>query len=305
MLIIDDVSVSFVQYLRGLKQTKVAPLSHLKLSVDKGEILALVGSSGSGKSLLAHAILGILPRNAAMTGTMLFKGEELTHRRQKELRGRDIALIPQSVTFLDPLMRVGEQVRTSSQNGNGKSVQKKLFERFGLKRKDSRLFPFQLSGGMARRVLVSSALASGASLIIADEPTPGLHPSVVRDTLNFLRELADQGCGVLLITHDIGTAIDVADRIAVLYAGSVVEISPSLDFTNGGGGLRHPYTKALWQALPENGFTPVDGSQPLSGHLPDGCVFGPRCSIRSSQCNSSTPLMRDIREGKVRCHHAS
>lgn len=305
MLVIDDVSVSFVQYLRGLKQTTVTPLAHLNLKVDKGEIMALVGSSGSGKSLLAHAILGILPGNASMTGSMVFHGVKLTPRRQRVLRGREIALIPQSVTFLDPLMRVGDQVRTSAMNGNGASVQRTLFQRLGLKQDDARLYPFQLSGGMARRILVSSALASGASLIIADEPTPGLHPSVVRETLTFLRERADQGCGVLLITHDIGTAIEVADRIAVLYAGSVVEISPSLDFKNGGGGLRHPYTQALWQALPENGFRSVDGCQPLSGHLPEGCVFGPRCSKRSSRCSSSTPPMRDIRDGKVRCHHAS
>ena len=305
MLDIDNLTVSFVQYQRGLRQRTMTALSHLSLSIEKGEIMALAGSSGSGKSLLAHAILGILPENASMAGKIFFKGEELTPKLQRRLRGRDIALIPQSVTSLNPLMRVGKQVRASSHNGNGKTMQKSLFKRFGLGKSEERLFPFQLSGGMARRVLVSSALAGNAGVIIADEPTPGLHQSVVRETLNYLRALADNGCAVLLITHDVGTAVAVADKIAVLYAGSVVEISPSSDFNGDGGSLRHPYTRAIWQALPENEFAPIDGLQPLSDQLPKGCLFGPRCSIRSSRCLSELPSLSDVRGGKVRCYHAS
>ncbi|MBU1172446.1 MAG: ABC transporter ATP-binding protein [Proteobacteria bacterium] len=305
MLSIIDLSISFTQYRTGLRQKTMAAVSNLNLSVAAGEILALVGSSGSGKSLLAHAILGILPSNATMTGALVFKGEPLTPERQRALRGRDMALIPQTVNSLDPLMRAGAQVRTSVRNGKGRAVQKNMFERFGLTSRDARRYPFQLSGGMARRVLVSSALASGARLIIADEPTPGLHHQVAQETLTQLRELADQGCAVMLITHDMGTALGVADQIAVLYAGTVVEICPSSDFKDQGHLLRHPYSRALWRALPENEFHPISGSQPLQDYLPSGCLFEPRCEAGTSLCKNERPELRELRSGKVRCVHAS
>ncbi|TYQ15742.1 UNVERIFIED_CONTAM: peptide/nickel transport system ATP-binding protein [Acetivibrio alkalicellulosi] len=305
MLEVNNLSISFIQYEKGLKQKTIQVISDLNIKISKGEILAIVGSSGSGKSLLAHAILGILPKNALMSGTILYDGRELTTKRQKKLRGNEIAFIPQSVNFLDPLMKVGSQVRSSVSAGEKKEKQRKIFDRYSLDSRTDSLFPFQLSGGMARRVLVASAVVGGAKLIVADEPTPGLHPEVVNETLGHLRELANQGCAILLITHDIGTALNVADSIAVFYSGITIEISPVSDFSGKGESLRHPYTKALWNALPQNDFNPIDGFQPSHIEQHSGCPFNSRCTFKSSECVSKLPLIRDVRFGKVRCYHAT
>lgn len=305
MLEINNLSISFTQYQTGLRQRTLQVVSDLNIKVTAGEILAIVGSSGSGKSLLAHAILGILPKNALVSGQIIYNSEELTPKRQKKLRGNEITLIPQSVNYLDPLMKVGSQVRSSIKDSNKKEKQKNIFNRYGLNSKAENLFPFQLSGGMSRRVLVASAVVGGAKLIIADEPTPGLHPEVVKETLNHLRELANEGCAVILITHDIGTAISVADSIAVFYSGTTIEIAPVCDFSGKGENLRHPYTKALWNALPQNDFIPIEGFQPSHTQSYTGCLFEPRCSIKSSKCSCESPLLNVVRNGKVRCHYAT
>jgi len=305
LLEVSGLSVSFTQYARGLRQRTVQAISNLNAEVWPGEILAIVGASGSGKSLLAHAILGILPGNACVDGKIVYAGEQLTPVRQAALRGREIALIPQSVNFLDPLMRVGEQVRSAALNGNDSVVQREIFTRYRLADGTAQLFPFQLSGGMARRVLVATAAAGSARLIIADEPTPGLHPAIVRETLAHLRELSVAGRAIMLITHDITAALETADRIAVFYAGATVEIAPASDFCGEGELLRHPYSKALWQALPQNGFRPIPGCQPSSGGLPGRCLFAPRCPSASPVCLTSEPELRSLRDGKTRCHHAA
>jgi peptide/nickel transport system ATP-binding protein len=294
VLEVKGLSIAFTQYQKGLKQTNLKVISDLNISINAGEILAVVGSSGSGKSLLAHAILGILPKNASVKGAMRYNGVELTSQIQKNLRGKQITLIPQSVNYLNPLMRVGAQVRDVDKK-NSESIRKKIFNRFGLADKVSHLFPFQLSGGMARRVLVASAVVGGAKLIIADEPTPGLHPEVVKETLQHLRELANDGASVMLITHDIGTALKVSDRIAVFYAGTTIEVAQSSDFEGEGENLRHPYTKALWRALPQNDFIQIS----------NGCLFEPRCKNKTHKCMETNPSMRDLRSGKVRCNHAT
>jgi peptide/nickel transport system ATP-binding protein len=304
MLDIEDLSVTFTRYRTGLKKETLTMISHLNLSVSEGNLLAVAGSSGSGKSLLAHAILGILPRNAAVTGTIRFKGDPLTPERVKGLRGQAISLIPQSVNHLDPLMRVGEQIRKAGRKPLCRHAVDHVFKRYGLKKNDGRLFPFQLSGGMSRRILVCSAVTGAAGLIIADEPTPGLHPRIVRETLGHLRELADEGRAVLVITHDLGTIKDYADHIAVMFAGSVVETAPSSDFESNGERLRHPYSRALWQALPQNGFMPIPGSQPCRTRLPEGCLFSSMCPEKTRECDESRPPMRDLRSGTVRCIHA-
>lgn len=304
LLEVKDLSVSFVQYVSGLRQRTLV-ITSLNISVRPGEILAIVGSSGSGKSLLAHAILGILPTNARVNGTIMYDSQELTPQRQTELRGKEIALIPQSVSYLDPLMKVGAQVRTGINNSQPAEIQRKVFERYQLKPQCEELYPFQLSGGMLRRVLVSTAVVSDAKLVIADEPTPGLHPEVLRETLEHFRELADEGRAVILITHDIEAALKIADNIAIFYAGTTVEVAPVGDFSGSGGVLRHPYTKALWRALPQNGLAPLKGAQPLADSLPSGCLFEPRCSKATPQCREEPPLARDLRGGIVRCNHAS
>ena len=304
LLEVSDLSVSFRMYDSGLEQKQLPVISSLSLKVLPGEILAVAGSSGSGKSLLASAILGILPGNATVSGSLRFDGEPLTPERQAKLRGTEIALVPQSVAFLDPLMKVGAQV-DGHRKPRPTERRRKLFRRFGLPEQTERLYPFQLSGGMARRVLVSTALLTSARLIIADEPTPGMRLEEAEEALAMFRAMADEGKGVVLITHDIDLAFHIADRIAVFYAGTTVETAPAADFRQGPEALRHPYSKALWRALPQHEFRPIPGFQPYAGNLPSGCLFAPRCPCRTAECEKSVPPMQTVRKGEVRCFHAT
>ncbi|MFJ8236029.1 ABC transporter ATP-binding protein [Ureibacillus sp. NPDC094379] len=305
ILEVENLSVSFKQYTGVFNQKKSTVISSLDVTIEEGEILAVVGASGSGKSLLAHAILGILPSNAITSGVIKYTGEELTPARQRVLRGSEIALIPQSVNYLDPLMRVGLQVRTSVKNGNAVATQREVFNRYFLKEDVEKMYPFQLSGGMARRTLLATAMVSGARVIIADEPTPGLDATVISEALNHLKEFADKGCAVMLITHDIESALKIADKIAVFYAGTTVEIAPAKNFSGKGENLRHPYSKALWRALPQNDFIPIEGSQPHPSQLPTGCLFSPRCEMATQECKKTQPGIRNLRGGMVRCNHAT
>ena len=304
LLEVSDLSVSFRMYDSGLEQKQLPVISSLSLKVLPGEILAVAGSSGSGKSLLASAILGILPGNATVSGSLRFDGEPLTPERQAKLRGTEIALVPQSVAFLDPLMKVGAQV-DGHRKPRPTERRRKLFRRFGLPEQTERLYPFQLSGVMARRVLVSTALLTSARLIIADEPTPGMSLEQAEEALAMFRAMADEGKGVVLITHDIDLAFHIADRIAVFYAGTTVETAPAADFRQGPEALRHPYSKALWRALPQHEFRPIPGFQPYAGNLPSGCLFAPRCPCRTAECEKSVPPMQTVRKGEVRCFHAT
>ncbi|HIV16982.1 MAG TPA: ABC transporter ATP-binding protein [Candidatus Alectryocaccobium stercorigallinarum] len=304
LLEIHDLSIAFRMYDKGLEQSELQVISDLYLSVRRGEIVAVVGSSGSGKSLLASAILGILPDNAVVKGHLHYKGEELTADRQKQLRGSEIALVPQSVAFLDPLMKVGAQVdghKKHKQTGKRRGI----FKRFGLPEETEKMYPFQLSGGMARRVLVSTALITDAELIIADEPTPGMSLSQALEALKMFREMADEGRAVVLITHDIDLAVEFADRVAVFYAGTTVETAYASDFKNGPEFLRHPYSKALWRAMPQNGFEPLEGFQPYAGELPEGCLFAPRCPYKTDECTKNVPPVELVRGGEVRCYHGA
>lgn len=304
LLEIHDLSVSFRMYDSALEQRQLQVISDLHLTVRPGEIVAVAGSSGSGKSLLASAILGILPGNATVRGHLHYKGQELTPQMQAKLRGTEIALVPQSVAFLDPLMKVDRQV-----DGHRKPYpvekRRELFRRFGLPEKTEKLYPFQLSGGMARRVLVSTALIADAQLIIADEPTPGMSLEQALEALQMFRELAQEGKAVILITHDIDLAFQFADRVAVFYAGTTVETAPVADFLAGPEALRHPYSQALWRALPQNGFQPIEGFQPYAGNLPQGCLFHPRCPYATEECRTRIPESREVRGGEVRCFHAT
>lgn len=305
ILEVENLSISFQQYSSGMKRRTLDVMSNLSISLEAGEILAVVGASGSGKSLLAHAILGILPENANTNGEVRYKGEVVTPKGLQRLRGKEIALIPQSVNFLDPLMQVGKQVRQSARKGDAVAQQQAVFERYQLAAQVDKMYPFQLSGGMARRTLLSTAAVSGASVIIADEPTPGLDEAVMKEALDNFKEFADEGRAVMLITHDIEAALMIANKIAVFYAGTVVEMAPVEDFTGDGEKLRHPYTKALWKALPQNDFTPIPGAQPQLDDLPAGCLFAPRCPLMTEACTKALPEMRDLHGGKVKCIHAT
>lgn len=306
ILTVENLSISFTQYVAGLQKRELNVISQLDLDLKKGEIVAIVGSSGSGKSLLAHAILGILPENASVSGRISYKGEELTQKRKEQLRGKEICLIPQSVNYIDPLMQAGRFVQLSvPDKAEAKKRQRKIFSEYGLNVDVDSMYPFQLSGGMIRRVLVSTAAIVDSQVIIADEPTPGLDETALNETLKLFTDLRDKGCSIIMITHDIKAALKIADRIAIFYAGSTLEIANKEDFSGTGENLRHPYTKALWMALPENGFNTISGSQPSPLHLPDGCLFSDRCHHCDDHCTCSRPDLEHIHSGQVRCVKAT
>jgi peptide/nickel transport system ATP-binding protein len=307
MLKIQNLSVHFSSYSKGLKRKNICAIRSLDLTVNAGQVIAVVGQSGAGKSLLAHAVLGILPGNASVSGELFFKNNRLTPESAKQFRGRDIALIPQSVAFLNPLLHVGAQIaRSGLLSGVSprevKKVTCRALRRYGLASHVYRWFPFQLSGGMSRRVLTATATVGSSSLLLADEPTNGLDVGTARETLRHLRDLADTGKAVVLITHDIEAALQVADRVSVFCGGVTIEEARASDF-NGSGRLRHPYSKALWASLPGNRFTEAVNAKGFSS-LNGGCPFSPRCKRGDGDCRQKLPELIALREGKVRCRYA-
>ena len=309
ILKVKDLGISFSQYTNGLVRGDLNVIRNLDIELYEGEILAVVGSSGSGKSLLAHAILGILPDNACTQGDIIYKGEILDEKRKEKLRGDEIVLIPQSVNYLDPLKKVGKQIKISIKDKDKKTqdeIVDNLFKKYNLDKKVKNYYPFQLSGGMARKVLLSTALASDSKVIIADEPTPGLDEESLNEVLKDFRDIADSGRAILMITHDIMAALKIADKVAIFYAGSTLEIANTSDFKQKEVELRHPYTKALYKALPNHDFVPIDDkTQPIPNELPKGCVFSDRCPLKDKNCENQVPKIREIRNGKVRCIHAT
>lgn len=253
ILNIRDLKISFTQYERGLKQRTIETVSGMSLEVGAGELVAVVGASGSGKSLLAHAVMGLLPYNASMSGEILYCGEVLSKKRQEQLRGREIVLVPQSLEYLDPLMKVGRQICRGRKDEQTRQKVKDLFLRYHLKEEVEELYPFELSGGMNRRILISTAVIENPRLVIADEPTPGLDLETAKRAMGHFRELAEMEAGVLVITHDLQLAIETADRIVVFCDGKTVDEALPEDFEQESR-LKHPYTKALWRAMPKNGF---------------------------------------------------
>lgn len=253
LLNIQDLRISFTQYERGLKQRTFETVRGMDLEVCAGEMVAVVGASGSGKSLLAHAVMGLLPYNACMSGEILYCGEQLTKERQEQLRGREIVLVPQSLEYLDPLMKVGRQIRRGRKDEQTRQKLRDIFKRYHLKEEVETLYPFELSGGMNRRILISTAMIENPKLVIADEPTPGLDLKTAKRAMGHFRELADMGAGVLMITHDLQLAIETADRIVVFYDGKTIDEALPEDFAQEHT-LKHPYTKALWRAMPKHEF---------------------------------------------------
>jgi peptide/nickel transport system ATP-binding protein len=310
MLEIKNFSLKFNRYEKSFfKRTGLEIISHFDLSVKRGEIVAVIGSSGAGKSLLAHALLGILPHNAETSGSIIYKDEVLTEKRKKKLRGRDIVLIPQSVGFLNPLNTSGNQVLRSAflSSGDKKkaaNLRESAFRSYNLSREVYDLYPHEVSGGMARRILTAMATVSEADLIIADEPTTGLDNDAKKDSMLILRKLADEGKGVVLITHDVNSALEFADKIAVFYAGTTVEFAPVSNFKNPSM-LNHPYSRALIEALPQNGFKFISGSHPGSGSGMKGCRFEPRCTEKSGHCGLKYPEKIEYENGFVRCNNAA
>lgn len=297
----EKFTLGFSRYTSAFKKETLQVINALSFKLYKGQVTAIVGASGSGKSLLAHAIMGILPKNAVTGGSMSYKGNPLTTEKIKELRGKEITLVPQGVSCLDPLMRVGDQLRKGSKSPHDRERSVKVLGRYGLNEDTERLYPFELSGGMARRVLISTAVMENPQLVIADEPTPGLHISAAKRVLSHFRELADEGSAVLLITHDLELAAEASDNIIVFYSGTAIEEARSCDFGSMDN-LRHPYTRALVRAMPKGDFTAISGAQPYAGSYSGGCPFINSCNIKSGECGGLIPYIQK-NNGFVRCVH--
>ena len=310
ILQIEHLSIEFIQYERRTGKVRVSPGMHkrslpvirdLCLEIYPGQIVAVAGASGSGKSLLAHSILDILPYNSHREGVIRYDGNLMTSERAEQLRGREIVLVPQGVTYLDPLMKVGPQLWKGKKDRETKQRYRRALERYGMEPETENRYPFELSGGMARRVMIASASAEKPRLIIADEPTPGLDARAAKRILGHFRELADEGAGILFITHDLELALAIADRVAVFYAGETIEEADAADFSDASG-LRHPFTKALWNAMPEHGFVPAPGAQPYPGQAETGCLFSGQCAKCRPECLSCEGIpLQSYKGGKVRC----
>ena len=255
ILEVKNLNIGFNMYDKLLNQKLHQMVFDLNVTIKKGEILAIAGSSGSGKSLMAHAILGILPKNTVVSAEIKFKNEIVDEDRLSQLRGKEITFVPQSIAYLDPLMTIEDQLMRKDIN---KQDFFKVMDTLGFTKADLGKYPFQLSGGMARRVLIANTILSKADLIIADEPTPGLSLDLAIEVLNHFRNMANDGKGILLITHDIDLVCNVADKMAIFYGGHILETLNTKDFLKGEKYIRHPLTKAFWKALPQNDFEETD-----------------------------------------------
>ncbi|MFF5445530.1 ABC transporter ATP-binding protein [Streptomyces sp. NPDC012888] len=302
----------------------VAAVSDATFRLGPGECLALVGESGCGKSVLASALLGLLPGNAETAGSArlpdgldLLTADERTLART--VRGRRIGLVPQSpAAHLTPVRTVRAHLeetvralvrtrpgpetpaggrgarRTRLRDAAEAAAGRAAFPATHLDR-----YPHELSGGLAQRAATALALVGDAPLLLADEPTTGLDRELVDRTVDELRaHTRAAGRALLMITHDLAAAHRIADTVAVMYAGRIVETTPAGTFF-GADGPRHPYARGLLDALPERAFTPIPGSPPELGALPPGCAFAPRCDRADERCAALPALT----EG-VACHHA-
>ncbi|MDD1690573.1 MAG: ABC transporter ATP-binding protein [Methanoregula sp.] len=287
----------------------------VSFSMESGEVLGLVGETGSGKSVIGQAIIRLLPTNANITGTIAFNGQELTTLKDDAmhaLRGRVISLVPQNPSgSLDPLVRNGMQIgEIFIERGMTKNTAWDkacdLLVAVGLIPSDriAKEYPHELSGGMRQRLTTSIAIAEKSCLIIADEPTKGLDYHARETTARVLSDIKTRdNVSLLLITHDLYLAEHLCDWIAVLYAGEIVEIGPAGQIFNT---PRHPYTQALIRAMPKNGLVPLDGQSPSLMAIPKGCCFADRCSCHSEICSKEHPdLIQESLNGGVRCHHPS
>ena len=264
MLTIEQLSLRLPHYGTGYsawwKRSWSTCLDNLSLHFSAGEVHAVVGASSAGKSLMAYAIMGLLPASARLNGQLCYQGQRLDKRSQQTLRGRELALIPQSLNALDPLVRIQRQVAWAAQRagqptGGAQQSARQALDHYRLDTRAQQAYAHELSGGMARRVLTAMAHVSQAQLVIADEPTVGLDPHQRQRVLAALRDLADQGKTVILITHDLRHALPIADRVAIMRSGKLIETAPAHAFQGTGRSLTNAYSQALWRALPDNAFT--------------------------------------------------
>jgi peptide/nickel transport system ATP-binding protein len=326
-----DYSGMALLEVRGLKTYfrttagLVRAVDGISFSVEEGEVLALVGESGSGKSVTSLSILGLVPRPAGFHagGEILFRGRDLAALAEKDrrpLRGRDISLVFQDpANALNPVMSCGDQVAeglrlrgASAAEARAKALA--LFREVGIPDPERRLreYPHEMSGGMRQRVVIAMALAGGPALLVADEPTTALDVTVQAQILELLlAEREARGMGLLLITHDLGVVAETADRVAVMYAGKIVETGAVEEIFNH---PRHPYTRALLDAVPA--LAPegapargIEGTVPDPSAFPSGCRFHPRCPRADARCAAEEPAFNDPGDrgdrsgGGFACHH--
>ncbi|MFJ7254225.1 ABC transporter ATP-binding protein [Streptomyces sp. NPDC098085] len=287
----------------------VAAVSDAHFDLAAGECLALVGESGCGKSVLASALLGLLPGNARTAGSaVLGDGTDLLTADERTLartvRGRRVGLVPQSpAAHLTPVRTVRSQLEetlrelTGSRKPALRAAAEQAAARAAFPAGHLDRYPHELSGGLAQRAATALALIGDAPLLLADEPTTGLDRDLVERTVDELRRHTDGGRALLIITHDLAAAERIADRVAVMYAGRIVELAEAGPFF-GEPGPRHPYARGLLDALPERAFAPVPGMPPELGALPDGCAFAARCGHADEQCSVPPPF-----DGRLACHH--
>ena len=288
----------------------VRPVNDVSLRIGDGECVGLVGESGSGKTMLSLAFMGLLPVGARVKGHARLESPrarreltQLTEREWREVRGQEIAMIFQEpMTSLNPVMRAGAQIAEAILAHEPKLKADQVRNRMLTALRQSAMseperraqqYPHQLSGGLRQRAMIAMALAAGPRLLIADEPTTALDVTVQKEILELLQKLRRElGLGLLFITHDLGVVAQVADRVAVMYAGRIVEEGPAKEVL---GTPRHPYTQGLLAASPrlERGkLTPIPGSVPQLTALPPGCAFEPRCGFRRSECSVAVPELR-------------
>ncbi|MBB5852865.1 ABC transporter ATP-binding protein [Amycolatopsis umgeniensis] len=297
-------------------------LNGVDYSVHAGETLAVLGESGSGKSVTAQTVMGILDSPPAVVtgGAVRYRGEDLltaTEERRREVRGGEIAMIFQdALSALNPVFTVGFQIEEQLRVRLGmskKDARKRAIELLDIVRipaaaRRIREYPHQFSGGMRQRAMIAMSLALDPDLLIADEPTTALDVTVQAQIMDLLAEIqAERRMGLILITHDLAVVAEVADRIAVMYAGRIVEQADVAELFRSPG---HPYTEALMASLPRldlKGQTleTIKGLPPSLLNVPSGCPFHPRCPRAESRCESERPALRALGFGRVSaCHFA-
>jgi oligopeptide/dipeptide ABC transporter ATP-binding protein len=313
--------------LRGLRTWFDTPrgtakvLDGLDLEIGRGEILGLVGESGSGKSVTAYSILRLVPPPGRIAGgEVLLEGRDLLalpERQMRDVRGKEISMIFQDPRgFLDPVARVGsvllEIYRTHEGGPRGAAKERalELLRAVGLPAPERvyRAYPHELSGGMAQRAMIALALACSPKLLIADEPTTALDVTIQIQIVRLLGELRERlGLTILLITHNLSVVAEVCDRVAVMYAGEIVESGPALEIFER---PRHPYTVGLLGARPRLGsveerLADIPGRVPDLLELPSGCRFHPRCFLGDEFCRREAPALRTLGpDHRSRCHYA-
>jgi oligopeptide/dipeptide ABC transporter ATP-binding protein len=300
LLEIRDLHVEF-----RLRDRRIRAVDGLSYSVAAGQTLAVIGESGSGKTVSSRAVMGLLPETATVSGSARFEGQELiglAERKLQEHRGASIAMVFQDPSrSLNPTMRIGSQITEAIQAHlplEGAAVRERaleLLERVRLPSPEQRFeeYPHQLSGGMRQRVVIAIALAPGPRLLIADEATSSLDVTTQAQIMELLADLQrDLGMALVMISHDLGLAANFADEVVVMYAGRAVEQAPTRKLF---AQVRMPYTKALLEAIPRVERPPhsplsvVSGRPPDLAALPTGCPFHPRCPSAQELCRRSRP----------------